>query len=106
MPAVDYVALAVELADIVSAARVATDRLRRLSYGTDASFYRLIPEIVVIVESEAEVIGVMAACTRTGAPVTFRGRRNISLGPGDHRQRTYYARAMAGRDRPFPTTAG
>jgi D-lactate dehydrogenase len=72
MPAVDYVALAVEIADIVSAARVATDRLRTVSYGTDASFYRLVPQIVVIVESEAELIGVMAACARTAAPVTFR----------------------------------
>jgi D-lactate dehydrogenase len=72
MPAVDYVALAVELADIVSAARVATDRLRTLSYGTDASFYRLVPQIVVIVESEAELIRVMAACAWTAAPVTFR----------------------------------
>ena len=30
------------------------------------------PEIVVTVESEAEVIGVMAACADAGAPVTFR----------------------------------
>src|SRR5450631_4502068 len=72
MPAVDYVALAAKLADIVSAARVATDRLRTLSYGTDASFYRLVPQIVVIVESEAELIGVMAASARTAALVTFR----------------------------------
>lgn len=72
MPAVDYIALAAEFADIVSAARVATDRLRTLSYGTDASFYRLVPQIIVIVESEAELIGVMASCARTAAPVTFR----------------------------------
>jgi D-lactate dehydrogenase len=72
MPAVDYVALAAKLSGIVSAARVATDRLRTVSYGTDASFYRLVPQIVVIVESEAELIGVMAASARTAAPVTFR----------------------------------
>ncbi|MGB6395360.1 MAG: FAD-binding and (Fe-S)-binding domain-containing protein [Bradyrhizobium sp.] len=72
MSGVDYVALACSLEDITSKARVATDRLRTLSYGTDASFYRLIPRIVVTVESEAELIGVMAACAEVRAPVTFR----------------------------------
>src|SRR5271157_4587798 len=72
MPEVDYVALARTLEGAAPKSRIATDRLRRLSYGTDASFYRLIPEIVVTVESEAEVIAAMAACANAGAPVTFR----------------------------------
>ena len=72
MSAVDYVVLARRLGDATSEARIATDRLRTLCYGTDASFYRLIPRIVVTVESEAEVIGVMATCAEAGAPVTFR----------------------------------
>jgi D-lactate dehydrogenase len=72
MPTVDYVLLARSLEDITPKARIATDRLRTLSYGTDASFYRLIPRIVVTVQSEAEVIGVMARCAVAGAPVTFR----------------------------------
>ena len=57
----DYAALAVALGSVLPKARVATDRLRTLSYGTDASFYGLVPEIVAIVESEAEVLAVMAA---------------------------------------------
>jgi FAD/FMN-containing dehydrogenase len=68
----ESIALARSLEDITSKARVATDRLRTLSYGTDANFYRLIPRIVVTVESEAELIGVMAACAEVRAPVTFR----------------------------------
>ncbi|HEY2136383.1 MAG TPA: FAD-binding and (Fe-S)-binding domain-containing protein, partial [Xanthobacteraceae bacterium] len=72
MPEVDYVALARSLEAIAPKARIATDRLYTLSYGTDASFYRLIPRIVLTVESEAEVIGAMAACAQAGAPVTFR----------------------------------
>jgi hypothetical protein len=72
MPTIDYVLLARSLEDITPKARIATDRLRTLSYGTDASFYRLIPRIVVTVQSEAEVIGVMACCAVAGAPVTFR----------------------------------
>src|SRR5271169_6241053 len=70
MPKVDYIALARSLEKITSQARTATDRLRTLSYGTDASFYRLIPKIVVTVESEAEVIDVLAACAEFDAPVT------------------------------------
>ena len=43
MPEVDYAALARTLEGVAPKARIATDRLRTLSYGTDASFYRLIP---------------------------------------------------------------
>ncbi len=72
MPEVDYAALARTLEGAAPKTRIATDRLRALSYGTDASFYRLIPRIVVTVESESEVIDVLAACAKAGAPVTFR----------------------------------
>ena len=72
MPEVDYAALARTLEGVAPKARIATDRLRTLSYGTDASFYRLIPRIVVTVESESEVIDGLAACAKAGAPVTFR----------------------------------
>ena len=52
--------------------RLIDDPLRLLAYGTDASFYRLIPTLVVRAESEAEVRAVLAACAEAGAPVTFR----------------------------------
>jgi D-lactate dehydrogenase len=52
--------------------RVIRDPLRLLAYGTDASFYRLIPQVVVKVESEGEAAAVLAACRRDGLPVTFR----------------------------------
>jgi D-lactate dehydrogenase len=52
--------------------RLVTDPLRTLAYGTDASFYRLVPKIVAIVDSEAEVAALLAACRAHGAPVTFR----------------------------------
>ena len=68
----DYAALARSLRGGIPEARIATDRLRRVSYGTDASFYRLVPEIVVTAGSEAEIVAVMAACAKAGAPVTFR----------------------------------
>ncbi len=52
--------------------RLVTDPLRTLAYGTDASFYRLVPKIVAIVESEADVVGLLAACRTHRTPVTFR----------------------------------
>ena len=54
------------------ARQIVADSLRRLAYGTDASFYRLIPEVVAIVESEAEVQGVLRAARDYGRPITFR----------------------------------
>ena len=52
--------------------RLIRDDLRRLAYGTDASFYRLIPRIVVKVESEQEVIAILHAANALLLPVTFR----------------------------------
>ncbi len=69
---VDYAALARSLRGVLPSERIVTDELRTLSYGTDASFYRLTPRIVAIVESEAETIGVMQACGAADAPFTFR----------------------------------
>ena len=54
------------------AERVITDELRRLAYGTDGSFYRLIPEVVAVVEDETEVRDVVELARRHQRPVTFR----------------------------------
>ncbi|MBL8458878.1 MAG: FAD-binding oxidoreductase [Zoogloea sp.] len=60
------------LRNTLSADRVITDELRRLAYGTDASFYRLIPEVVAVVNSEGEVRHVVDLAREHGRPVTFR----------------------------------
>ncbi len=65
-------ALARDLAGILPPGRLVIDPLRRLAWGTDASFYRLVPALVVTVQTEDEVRGVLAACRRHAAPVTFR----------------------------------
>ncbi|MCW2282827.1 D-lactate dehydrogenase [Rhodoblastus acidophilus] len=72
MPQVDYAALTQSFASFIPSERIYTDPLRTLAYGTDASFYRLTPKIVVVAESEAEVLGLVAQCRGQGAPVTFR----------------------------------
>ncbi|MGA4637435.1 FAD-binding and (Fe-S)-binding domain-containing protein [Pseudomonas solani] len=48
------------------------DPLSTLAFGTDASFYRLIPKLIVRVESEAEVIALLKAAHAEQVPVTFR----------------------------------
>ena len=52
--------------------RLFDDPLSTLAFGTDASFYRLIPQLVVRVESEAEVIELLKLATAEQVPVTFR----------------------------------
>jgi D-lactate dehydrogenase len=52
--------------------RLINDPLRLLAYGTDASFYRLIPKLVVKLETENEVIHLLEALAPYGIPVTFR----------------------------------
>ena len=44
-----------EAATFVPASRLITDPLRLLTWGTDASFYRLVPKIIVVIESEDEL---------------------------------------------------
>src|SRR5688572_24308946 len=67
-----YDRLYAEAAAFVPAPRLITDPLRRLAWGTDASFYRLVPKLVVLVESESEIIRLLALCARLRTPVTFR----------------------------------
>ncbi|PKO30323.1 MAG: 4Fe-4S ferredoxin [Betaproteobacteria bacterium HGW-Betaproteobacteria-7] len=52
--------------------QVITDDLRRLAYGTDASFYRLIPQVIAVIESENDARTVLAIARRNNTPVTFR----------------------------------
>ncbi|GAB3450051.1 FAD-binding and (Fe-S)-binding domain-containing protein [Insolitispirillum peregrinum] len=68
----DYDALAREMSAFIPSERLIRDPLRTLAYGTDASFYRLIPQIVVKADSEAEVLRLLELCRQYEAPLTFR----------------------------------
>lgn len=57
---------------VLPASRLFRDPLQRLTYGTDASFYRLIPEVVVKVANEAEVVSILHLANAHNVPVTFR----------------------------------
>ena len=52
--------------------RIYTDPLRRLAWGTDAGFYRLVPQIVVRSVDEQEVVRLLRTARSLGLPVTFR----------------------------------
>ncbi|MBD8573647.1 FAD-binding oxidoreductase [Pseudomonas syringae] len=57
---------------LIPPARRFDDPLSTLAFGTDASFYRLIPKLVIRVESEAEVIALLKLAQASRVPVTFR----------------------------------
>ncbi|MVW76694.1 FAD-binding and (Fe-S)-binding domain-containing protein [Pseudomonas xionganensis] len=48
------------------------DPLSTLAFGTDASFYRLIPKLVLRVEAEAEVVALLKLAGQHRVAVTFR----------------------------------
>jgi len=52
--------------------RIITDPLKKVAIGVDASFYRLIPQVIVDVESEKEVRIVLQEARKRNLPVTFR----------------------------------
>lgn len=52
--------------------QVFTDELSRLTKGTDAGLYRLIPKAVVKVNSEEEVIRLLKLCHSENIPATFK----------------------------------
>ena len=56
----------------VTGEAMACDPVRSLAWGTDASFYRLVPKIVVKVRTEDEVIRLLAIADHLDVPVTFR----------------------------------
>lgn len=64
--------LRARLARELPAERIVTDPLRRLAWGTDAGFYRLVPRLIVVIETEAELISLLAHASELLTPLTFR----------------------------------
>ena len=61
-----------ELRQMLPSDRIYTDALRTLGWGTDASFYRQIPKVVIRSDGEEEVSRILALCHKHHLPVTFR----------------------------------
>jgi len=67
-----YLELYNSINKVIDKKRIFHDALHTLAYGTDASFYRLIPKIVIRAQNEDEAIVVIRECNRLNLPVTFR----------------------------------
>ena len=61
-----------EIRQIIDSDRIYTDELRRLGWGTDASFYRQIPQIVIRSDGEEEISKIVQLCQKYKLPFTFR----------------------------------
>lgn len=68
----NYQQLKKELSKTIPSKRIITNPLQLLAYGTDASFYRLIPKIVVQVHTEEEAVEVIRQTGKLNIPVTYR----------------------------------
>ncbi len=52
--------------------RVFTDALHTLTYGSDASFYRMIPKIIIFVKKSNEVQEILKISNMLNIPIVFR----------------------------------
>jgi D-lactate dehydrogenase len=68
----NYQAFHKEVSDFIPPARLFCDPFRTLAYGTDASFYRLIPKIVIKASNRDEISRILTIARRLKIPVTFR----------------------------------
>ena len=60
------------LADKIPSSLILNNEVDLLAHGTDASFYRLIPELVVKARHEADILYLLDCCSKAGKPLTFR----------------------------------
>ncbi|GHS91332.1 4Fe-4S ferredoxin [Bacteroidia bacterium] len=67
-----YILFLNEISTFIPRERIYTDELRRLAYGTDAGFYRLVPKIIIRSADETEVSRLLAIADSLNIPVTFR----------------------------------
>ena len=67
-----YDAFLREIKTFIASDRIYTDELRTLAWGTDASFYRQIPKVVIRSNGEEEIARIVGACRQHKLPFTFR----------------------------------
>ena len=61
-----------DIRQFIPSDRIYTDELRTLGWGTDASFYRQIPKVVIRSDGEEEISKIVKACQKYKLPFTFR----------------------------------
>ena len=61
-----------EIKKQISDKNIYLDPLRRLAWGTDAGFYRLVPQIVIQSKTEKDIIEIVKTASKYNLPITFR----------------------------------
>ena len=61
-----------EITTKIDSNKIFTDKLHTLAYGTDASFYRLIPKVVIKTDNANEVHNIVTLANKMNLSVTFR----------------------------------
>ena len=68
----EYLKFYEALLPVIPRERMFHDALSTLAYGTDASFYRLIPKLVIRARDEREIAAILHQADLQNIPVTFR----------------------------------
>jgi len=68
----NYQAFYQAILKVVPSKNVFADPIRTLAYGVDASFYRIIPKLVVKVRRREEITAILKTAHQFAVPVTFR----------------------------------
>ena len=61
-----------QLSGLIDANRMFHDPLHTLAFGADASFYKLVPKLVIKTNNEGEVAFILKECSKLAIPATFR----------------------------------
>lgn len=67
-----YLTLYTKISKQVDKNRIFHDPMHTLAFGTDASFYRFIPKMVIKTKNESEMSLILQECSHLDLPVTFR----------------------------------
>ena len=68
----NYAAFLADIRKFIPSEHIYTDELRTLAWGTDASEYKMTPQVILRAANEEEVSKVLELASRMGLPVTFR----------------------------------
>lgn len=77
-----YSTLYSTLLQFIPSHRVLYDDLSTLTLGTDASFYKLIPKLIIRAENENEIVLITKTCSELNIPITFRAAGTSLSGQG------------------------
>ena len=79
----NYKLLFQQITAVIDSKRIFHDPLHTLAFGTDASFYRLIPKMVIKAKDEQEVSLILQKSSELSIPVTFRAAGTSLSGQAD-----------------------